>query len=179
MAYRCLLDAGDFCLRLIWLHGCAHFVTISWAAYLLYVHFCSMYVILQSLPPTRNETLVLPLSGSSFIKKFSSTMGKIYAMLWILILLKLTFASVISTKTNTSILRMFAKEMNVWWGNKTQYFLWQAFVGLEVANVKLPKCHWICLHVQFTPDSEFCGVGIFKNCRDKNNCNRNKKRLTF
>lgn len=64
-------------------------------------------------PSPEEGNFSTPIVRPHMLKKSSSTTGKIYGMVWILILLKLTFASVISTKINTPILQTFARETNV------------------------------------------------------------------
>lgn len=63
--------------------------------------------------PPKRETLALPVIHLLHYQETFRHNEKNLWMLWILILLKLTFASVMSTKINTSILKTFAKETNV------------------------------------------------------------------
>lgn len=76
--------------------------------FIMCAFFC-MYVILS----LKRRNFGILIINFKHYKKFSDTMWKIYGMLQILILLKLTFVSVISTKTNTSVLKPFATETNV------------------------------------------------------------------
>lgn len=89
--------------------------SIEPSAYYMCIFFCT-YAILQQkshpFPPKR-ETLALPVIHLLHYQEIFRHNEKNFWMTWILILLKLTFASVMSTKINTSILKTFAKETNV------------------------------------------------------------------
>lgn len=80
------------------------------ASFLL--HVC--YTSAKSYPfPPKRRNFGTSRYPSPPLSRNSQAHGRNLRMLWILILLELTFASVMSTKINTSILKTFAKETNV------------------------------------------------------------------
>lgn len=88
-----------------------------WPCIELYTYYACIFPVCipyfsKNTPPEKRNSGT-PIIRLYVIKKSSGTIGKIYRMLWIVILLKLTFVSVLSTKINTSILKTFAKETNV------------------------------------------------------------------
>lgn len=102
-------NAGDFYLDLSAGYIVCSLCDTPLSCILIMCAFFCMYVI---LPPKRRNFGILIINFIHY-KKFSDTMWKIYGMLQILILLTLTFVSVISKNINTSVLKQFATETNV------------------------------------------------------------------
>lgn len=112
-------NADDFCL-LFWVPitqvcsfcdnplSCILIICASFFCILCYTS-----AKITPLSPQMEKLRTLPVIHLLYYQEILRHNGENLWMLWILILLKLTFASVMSTKINTSILKTFAKETNV------------------------------------------------------------------